>query len=204
MTSTYGMDIKFNAPSTEFKTLLSLVPAIYNNDFAKIKTSGKAVFNGFVKGEYNSVKMPAYNINLNVEDGFFQYPDLPQPVKNIGLAVKVENPDGVTDHTVVNISKGHIEFGNDPFDFTLLLKNPDTVQYIEAAVKGKLNLAQVTKFVKLSGNTKLSGLLDADASAKGNMAVITQQKPGPFTANGFINITNLNYSSNDFPQPITQ
>jgi|SRR5665213_399451 len=48
--STYGMDIKFNAPSTEFKTLLSLVPAIYNNDFAKIKTSGKAVFNGFVKG----------------------------------------------------------------------------------------------------------------------------------------------------------
>ena len=58
MTSTYGMDVKFNAPSTEFKTLLSLVPAIYNNDFAKIKTSGKAVFNGFVKGEYNSVKMP--------------------------------------------------------------------------------------------------------------------------------------------------
>ena len=201
--STYGMDIKFNAPSTEFKTLLSLVPAIYNNDFAKIKTSGKAVFNGFVKGEYNSVKIPAYNINLNVENGFFQYPDLPQPVKNIGLAVKVDNPDGITDHTVVNISKGHIEFGNDPFDFTLLLKNPVTVQYIEAAVKGKLNLAQVTKFVKLTGNTKLSGLLDADASAKGNLAVITQQKPGPFTANGFINITGLNYSSNDFPQPIS-
>lgn len=201
--STYGMDIKFNAPSTEFKTLLSLVPAIYNNDFAKIKTSGKAVFNGFVKGEYNSVKIPAYNINLNVENGFFQYPDLPQPVKNIELAVKVDNPDGIADHTVVDISKGHIEFGNDPFDFTLLLKNPVTVQYIEAAVKGKLNLAQVTKFVKLTGNTKLSGLLDADASAKGNLAVITQQKPGPFTANGLINITGLNYSSNDFPQPIS-
>ncbi len=200
--STYGMDVKFNAPSTEFKTLLSLVPAIYNNDFAKIKTSGKAVFNGFVKGEYNSVKMPSYTINLNVENGFFQYPDLPQPVKNIGLAVKVENPDGVMDNTVVNISKGHIEFGNDPFDFTLLLKNPVTVQYIEAAIKGKLNLAQVTQFVKLSGNTKLSGLLDADAAAKGNMAVVTQQKAGPFTANGFINISNLNYSSNDFPQPI--
>ena len=201
--STYGMDIKFNAPSTEFKTLLSLVPAIYNNDFSKIKTSGKAVFNGFVKGEYNSVKIPAYQINLNVENGFFQYPDLPQPVKNIELAAKVDNPDGITDHTVVDISKGHIEFGNYPFDFTLLLKNPMTVQYIEAAIKGKLNLAQVTKFVKLSGDTKLSGLLDADASAKGNLAVIMQQKPGPFSANGFVNITNLNYSSKDFPQPIS-
>jgi hypothetical protein len=201
--STYGMDIKFNAPSTEFKTLLSLVPAIYNNDFSKIKTSGKAVFNGFVKGEYNSVKIPAYHINLNVEKGFFQYPDLPQPVKNIGLAVKVDNPDGITDHTVIDVSKGHIEFGNDPFDFTLFLKNPVTVQYIEAALKGKLNLAQVTKFIKLSGDTKLSGLLDADVSAKGNLAVITQQKPGPFTANGFLYISSLNYSSSDFPQPIS-
>ena len=41
--TTYGMDIKFNAPSTEFKTLLSLVPAIYKNDFNKIKTTGKVI-----------------------------------------------------------------------------------------------------------------------------------------------------------------
>lgn len=200
--TTYGMDIRFNAPSTEFKTLLSLIPAIYKNDFAKIKTSGKAVFNGFVKGEYNAVKMPAFNINLNVADGFFQYPDLPQPVKNIAIALKVDNPDGIADNTVIDISKGHIEFGNDPFDFRLLLKKPVTDQYIDAAVKGKLNLAQVTQFVKLSGDTKLSGLIDADAAARGNVAVISQQKPGPFTANGFINISNLNYSSGDFPQPV--
>ncbi len=200
--TTYGMDIQFSAPSTEFKTLLSLVPAVYKNDFNKIKTSGKAVFNGFVKGEYNSIKIPAYQVNLNVENGFFQYPDLPQPVKNINIALKVDNPDGVTDHTVVDISKGHIEFGADPFDFRLLLKNPVTDQYIDAIIKGKLNLAQVTQFVKLSGDTKLSGLLNADASAKGNVSAITHQKPGPFTANGFINITDLNYSSKDFPQPI--
>ncbi len=200
--TTYGMDISFNAPSTEFKTLLSLIPAIYKNDFDKIRTSGKAVFNGFVKGEYNSVKMPAFNINLDVEDGFFQYPDLPQPVKNIAIALKVDNPDGVLDNTVVDISKGHIEFGNDPFDFRLLLKKPETVQDIDASIKGKLNLAQVTEFVKLEGNTQLSGMVEADASAKGYVQVITQQKPGPFAANGFINITNLNYSSADFPAPV--
>ena len=197
--TTYGMDIAFKAPSTDFKTLLSLVPAIYKNDFDKIKTSGKAIFNGFVKGEYNSIKMPAYSINLNVEDGFFQYPDLPQPVKNIAIALKVDNPDGITDNTVVDLSKGHIEFGNDPFDFSLLLKKPVTDQYIDARVKGKLNLAQISQFVKLSADTKLSGLLDADATAKGNVAVIAQQKPGAFAANGFINITNLNYASKIFP-----
>ncbi len=200
--STYGMDVKFSAPSTDFKTLLSLIPAVYKNDFNKIQTSGKALFNGFVKGEYNSAKIPAYQVNLNVDNGFFKYPDLPEPVKNIGIVMKIDNPDGITDHTVVDISKGHIEFGNDPFDFRLLLKNPLTDQYIDAAVKGRLNLSQVTKFVKLSSGTTLSGLVNADAQAKGNVASVMKQKPGNFSANGVVGITGLNYSSKDFPAPV--
>ena len=200
--TTYGMDIRFHSPSTAFKTLLSLVPSIYKSDFDKIKTSGQASFDGSVKGEYNSAKVPAYAINLKVDNGFFQYPDLPQPVKNIGIAMKIENPDGITDHTVVDISKGHIEFGNDPFDFRVLFKNPLTIQFLDASLVGKLNLAEITRFVKLKAGTNLSGLLDANASAKGNLSAITKKQAGPFTANGYININGLNYSSPDFPQPI--
>ena len=81
--SVYNMDVKFNAPSTEFKTILSLIPAVYKKEFDKIKTSGTAVFNGFAKGTYSNTSIPAYNINLEVKDGFFQYPDLPKPIKNI-------------------------------------------------------------------------------------------------------------------------
>ncbi len=141
-------------------------------------------------------------MNLKVENGFFQYPDLPQPVKNIGIDLKIENPDGITDHTVVDISRGHIEFGTDPFDFKLLFKKPLTDQWIDATVKGKINLADITRFVKLKSDTRLSGLLDADASAKGNLSAISRQQPGPFTANGFIKISNLNYSAAEFPQPL--
>ncbi|WP_276485929.1 AsmA-like C-terminal region-containing protein [Paraflavitalea pollutisoli] len=199
--STYNMDIAFKAPSTEFKSILSLVPAVYQQDFAKIETKGKAIFDGFVKGTYSPTQIPAYNINLGIQDGFFKYPDLPQPVKNINLELKVNNPDGVTDNTVVNIPKAHIEFGNDPFDFHLELKKPMTDQYIDAGAKGKLNLASITQFVKLP-DTKLSGTVSADVTAKGNMAVVTQQKPGEFSAKGFVDITNLFYASKDFPQPI--
>ena len=152
-----------------------------------------------MKGEYNSEKRPADNINLNVEDGWCQYPDVPQPVKNIAIALKVDNPDGITDHTVVDISKGHIEFGNDPFDFRLLLKNPVTDQFIDAALKGKLDLAQVTQFVKLGDDTKLSGQVDADVTAKGNVAVISQQKP---RCSWFYQYCQSNYSSKDLPQPV--
>src|SRR5690606_13992907 len=33
--SSYKMDIKFDAPSTDFKDILSLVPTIFTQDFAK-------------------------------------------------------------------------------------------------------------------------------------------------------------------------
>jgi len=199
--STYNMDITFSAPSTEFKEILSLVPAVYKNDFDKIKTSGSALFNGFVKGQYSPARLPAYDVNLEVKDGFFQYPDLPKPVKNIQLALHAANPDGLPDHAVVDISKGHIEMDNQPFDFKLVYKNPETVQYLDAIVKGRIDLADVTKFVKLDKDTKLAGLIDADAFAKGNMAALENQK-GPFTAGGFFDIRNLFYSSKDFPQPV--
>lgn len=199
--STYNMDIKFKSPSNDFKDILSLIPAVYKNDFDKIKTSGSALFNGFVKGTYSPTQIPAYDVNLEVKDGFFQYPDLPKPVKNIQLAMHLSNVDGQMDNTVVDISKGHLEMDNEPFDFKLLFKNPETAQYVDAVAKGKLDLANVSKFVKLEGNTKLSGLVWADIFAKGNLSAIQAQQ-GPFSAGGFLDIKNLFYSSNDFPQPI--
>ncbi|MEI9909299.1 MAG: hypothetical protein WDO71_06350 [Bacteroidota bacterium] len=199
--STYNMDIKFNTPSNEFKDILSLIPGIYKQDFEKIKTSGKAAFNGFVKGTYSPRQMPAYDVNLEVKDGSFQYPDLPKPVKNIQLAMHVTNPDGITDNTVIDISKGHVEMDNEPFDFRLLFKNPETNKYIDAVAKGKLDLANLSKFVKLEGGTKLAGWVWADVFAKGNMSALQNQQ-GDFTAGGFLDIKNLFYSSGAFPQPL--
>jgi hypothetical protein len=199
--STYAMDIKFDAPSNEFKNILSLVPAIYKTDFDKLKTSGTAGFKGFVKGTYSPTQLPAYAVDLNIKDGFFQYPDLPQPVKNVQVAAQISNADGAMDNTVVDISKGHLEMGNEPFDFKLLFKNPETSQYIDAVVKGKLNLAEVSKFVKLDAGTKLSGLVWADAFAKGNLSALENRK-GPFSAGGFLDIRNLYYASKEVPQPV--
>ncbi|MES1215205.1 MAG: AsmA-like C-terminal region-containing protein [Bacteroidota bacterium] len=199
--SVYNMDISFKSPSNDFKDILSMIPSVYKTDFDKIKTSGKAAFSGFVKGTYSPQQLPAYDVNLGVTDGFFQYPDLPKPVKNIQLAIHASNPDGKMDNTVVDISKGHIEMANEPFDFRVLFKNPETSKYIDAVAKGKIDLAEVSKFVKLDAGTKLGGLVSADVFAKGNLSALQQQQ-GPFTAGGFLDIKNLLYASKDFPQPI--
>lgn len=199
--STYSMDFRFKTPSNEFRDILSLVPAIYRNDFDKIETSGTAAFEGWVKGQYNPVQLPAYDVKLAINDGSFKYPDLPQPVRNIQLDLQASNPDGVFDNTVINLSKGHLEMGQEPFDFRFLLQKPETSQYIDAAIKGQLDLAQVGQFVKLPQGTRLAGQVRADAFAKGNMSAI-QNQAGPFSAGGDMLVSELFYSAADFPQPI--
>ncbi|TMI61432.1 MAG: hypothetical protein E6H07_19555 [Bacteroidetes bacterium] len=199
--STYNMDFTFKSPSTDFKDILSMVPAIYTEDFSTIKTSGKAIFNGFIKGIYSPQQMPAYDINLEVTDGSFQYPDLPKPVKNIQLSLKASNVDGQPDNAIVDISKGHLEMDKEPFDFRFIYKNPETTQLIDAAAKGKLDLSQLSKFIKLEDGTKLAGLVWADAFVKGPLKALQQQE-GAFTAGGFFDIKNLFYSDKNFPQPI--
>lgn len=199
----YNMDISFDAPSTDFKNILSLVPVVYQHDFAKIKTSGKAIFNGFVKGTYNENQLPAYQLNLDVANGFFQYPDLPSAVKNINLTMKVDNPDGITDHTTVNIPKAHIEFNNEPFDFRLLVKNPISNMFVDAAAKGRLDLSSVSQFVKLESGTKLNGLLLADVAVNGLVSAIERQQYEQFNASGTLDLNNFFYASKDYPGGVT-
>lgn len=197
--TTYAMDINFKAPSTEFKNILSFVPAIYQNNFTNIKTSGQAIFNGFIKGNYNSTTIPAYNINLDVKNGYFKYPDLPKAVQNINLAVKVDNPDGITDHTVVNIPQAHIEFGADPFDFKLLVKNPVSNMFVDAAAKGKLDLSSITQFVKLESGTTLKGILNANATMNGLVSTMTNKQYNQINAAGTVALNQFLYASKDYP-----
>ena len=200
--STYAMDIAFNTPSNDFKDIVSLVPAVYQNEFNAVITKGTAAFNGFVKGNYSPVSIPAYAVNLTIKDGYFKYPDLPQPVQDINLLLKATNADGKPDNTVVDIPNATMRFGNELFTLRLLYKQPVTAQYIDAGAKGKLDLSTIGQFMKLPEGTKIGGQVIADLAAKGNLKVVLQQQPGPFQANGVVQLVNVSYASKEFPQPV--
>jgi hypothetical protein len=200
--SVYGMDIRFKMPSAKFKNLLSLVPALFLKDFGALNTSGQAAFEGSVKGMYSPSRIPAYHVKMDVKDGFFQYPDLPQAVKNINLQLQVDNPDGVTDHTVVDLRQGHLEMAGAPFDFRLLLKNPMTSRNIDAAAKGRLDLSRLTQFVKLDAGTRLRGVIDADVQARGSVTAAQKQQLDGFYATGTVGLANLFYRSKAYPDGV--
>ncbi|PWT70631.1 MAG: hypothetical protein C5B59_19675 [Bacteroidetes bacterium] len=200
--SSYDMNINFRSPTTELKNVLSLLSPAYRRDFESLQSSGLVVLNGFVVGRYDSKHSPAYHLNLDVKNGFCQYPDLPIALKNLNLAVNIDNPDGLEDHTLVNIHRAHVEIENDSLDFHLLLKNPKSKPFIDMAFSGKMNLANISRMMKLESGTRLSGMLDANISAKGNISDLGKQQKNKFTAAGNFSLKDFLYISKDYPDGI--
>lgn len=161
----FGMDITYKSPETSFKSLLSLVPGMYTQDFGSIKTSGDLAFNGFVKGTYSDTQMPAFNLALQVKDAMFQYPDLPTAVKNINMDLLVDNKTGVIENTVVDLKKLHLDFGSNPVDARVLIANLKDY-HVDADVAAKLDLAELNKMFPMEG-LEMKGTFSVNAKAKG-------------------------------------
>ncbi len=201
--SSYNMSVKFKAPSTKFKNLLSLFPFIYQKDFASIEANGQANFNGFIKGKYDEKHSPSYHTNLYVQDGYFKYPDLPMSMEHIRLGLQLDNPDGMEDHKTLNISEAHAEITGDTIDMHLLVKNPKTRPFIDFGFVGKLDLANVSNWIKLEPGTKMAGLLNASIHAKGNIFESEKQKKDVFQSRGTLGLLSFSYTSKTYPHPIT-
>jgi hypothetical protein len=195
-----NMDIKYAAKKNDFKDFLSLIPAIYSSSFKDLESKGKLGFDGFAKGTYNEKQLPAFAFNLLVENGWFKYPALPAPVENVGIDLHVTNADGNLDNTKINMSKLHFELQGDPFDAKLLAENLLKDPFVDAHLKGKLNLDNVVKIAPMPEGTKLSGMLVSDFAAKGKMSDIENKNYENFDASGNISVNEIQYQSKELPQ----
>jgi len=194
------MDITYAAKQNEFKNFLSLIPAIYTNDFKDLQSKGKLAFDGFVKGTYNEKQMPSFGLNLGVTKGWFKYPALPAPVENVDLKLSIQNPDGNLDHTEINLSKLHFELQGDAFDAKLYAKNTMSDPYIDAFAKGVLNLDNIVKIVPMPAGTTLHGLIKTDITAKGKVSTLEKENYEAFNASGNVSFSNIYYASPDLPK----
>lgn len=190
-----NMDLTFDAQETGFKNLLSLVPSIYTQDYQSIETKGSLNFEGQVNGTYNEEQYPAYEFLLAVNDGYFQYPDLPKSLKNVNLKLDVNCPDGELDNTVTNLKQMHFEVGNNPFNATMLLKNPISDPFVDAGMQGKVNLGHFKDLMPIGGETQLAGILESDLAVKGAYSSIEQERYEDFQAEGDLRLSNFEYAA---------
>ncbi len=195
-------DIKFNTPNTNFKSLLSLIPAFYAKDFAGISAEGDFNISGWAKGIYNEQLMPSFNLDLAVNDGNFQYPDLPKSVKDININTNIYSPSSDINDMKIDVSKFHFSIANNPMDISLKLTNPIEDPNIDATFKGKMDLASLEQVYPMESDMKLSGIFRTNIALKGKQSDLDKGRYNKFKASGAMNLIKVNYSDKDLAEGV--
>jgi len=196
------MDIKFGAQKTEFKSILSLVPAVYMTDFASVKTAGKVQLNAYAKGTFKENSLPAFGLDLLVAKAMFKYPDLPKSVDNINIDLHVDNPGGSEDNTFVNLKKFHMEMAGNPIDMHMQVKTPVSDADIDGGIKAQFSLASLKDVIPLEAGDEMNGDIAADISLKGKVSALEEERYEDFNAEGQFTIMNMDYKSDSLPYAI--
>jgi uncharacterized protein involved in outer membrane biogenesis len=192
----YAMDLSFGTNKNQFKDLLSLVPAVYTQDYNDIKTSGALDFSGFAKGTYSDTQLPAFNLKLNIDKASVQYPDLPASIDQIYVDLIVDNKDGIEDHTVIDLKRFDMNLAGNPFSARYITKTPISDPYIDGFVKGKIDFDKLKDAMPLD-SMSISGLMEMDLQMKGNLSTIEEERYDEFEAKGNIALQNFEYKADD-------
>jgi hypothetical protein len=198
----YTMDLKVDAPDTQFKDILSLIPAIYSKNFETIQTKGKVRLNLYARGLYNDSVFPAFGLNLLVSNAWFKYPALPKSVDQINIAADISNPGGSLDKTKVNVKQFSFVLGNNPFAGSFSLATPVSDPDINFAAKGVLNLGMVKEVYPMDSIGQLSGILDADLKLKGKMSYYQKKEYQKFFFSGKLNLSNMVLKTKQLPHDL--
>jgi hypothetical protein len=197
-----SLSLDFKTENNEFKKVLSLIPAIYKNDFKSIETKGQFDLKGKVEGLYRGSIYPKMDIVFNIQNGEFHYPSLPKRVSNIQIASTIKSPGGSLDNMLIELSKFSMNIGNDPFEGRLKLSQPMSNPYIELYSKGKINLSDVLQFYPMEGVKKLEGLVNLDLNLKAKKSDVQSKNYSAIQASGTANVKGLAYESSTVEKPV--
>jgi len=200
--SDISMDLAFSAEKSDFKNFLSLVPAIYANDFASVSVKGNFAFNGTASGKYTETAYPAFDLNFLVENGLINYPDLPKSIAKLNIDLNVSNPGGTDDQTIIDLKKMHMEMAGNPFDMKMRLTTPISDPNIDAHFKGIIDLATVKEVVPLEEGEEMNGVINSDITMAGRLSSIEKEEYEKFNCTGKLIITALDYKAKDLPYTV--
>ncbi len=192
------INLNFKTPATDFKALLSMVPAIYMKDFEGLQASGKFGIEGYVRGVYNDNQMPNAFIALTVDNGMFKYPGLPKSVTDVNISTKVWF-DGVNmDNTSVNVDKFSLSLGGNPFSMRMRVATPISDMQVDGNITGKIDFATLADVVPLD-STFMEGLLESNLDFGGKLSFIEKEQYERFKADGLLKLSRFRLKSPDVP-----
>ena len=195
------INLNFKTPSTDFKTLLSMVPLIYMKDFEGLQTSGKLGLEGYIRGTYNDTQMPNAFIALNVDNGMFKYPDLPKAVTDVNIATKVWFDGGNMDNTTVNVDRFSLSLGGNPFSMRMRVATPISDMQVDGNITGNIDFSTLADVIHMD-STYMEGLLETNLDFGGKLSFIEREQYERFKADGLIKLSLFKFKSPDLPAEV--
>lgn len=195
-------DLKLNAPDTQFKDILSLVPAMYTADFKDVKTSGTAKLEAYIKGLMHGDSYPAFDVKIIVNDAMFQYPSLPKAVNNINVAMAINSKGGSLDNMIIDVSKFSFNLGGNPFSGSLNVSTPMSDPNLKAQANGTIDLGMIKDVYPLEKGTALNGKMIANLNVAARMSAIEKEQYENVSAAGSLKLSNMTYKSQDMPDVV--
>ena len=187
-------DLKFKTPTSSFKNFLGLIPSQYSNSLKDVKTSGDFTVAGFAKGLYSETTVPKFNIEIASNNASFQYPNLPKSVRNIVIDTKIINETGLMNDTYINLDKLSFQIDQDVFNAKANIKNVSENALVNAALKGTINLGNLTKAYPVKLDKPLSGILKADVTTEFDMQSVEKSDYARIRNAGTLDLTGFNYT----------
>jgi hypothetical protein len=198
-----GLDLTFNAPSTAFRDILSLVPVVYTRDFARMRTGGSMALTGRVRGAYGTHAFPSFVLDARGDNGAFQYPGLPLPARAIAMTLAIRNPGGHVDSTTVEVDRFHAIVGERPVEARLRLRTPVSDPDVDLRLVGSVQLEDLARTVKLEGVSQLAGLVTADVATRARVSDVDAKRYVRVDARGSVTVSRLALRADSVPYPIT-
>lgn len=199
----YDMDIKFASKDSKFRSLLSMVPGVYSPDFGAMKTDGVIGFSGKLFDKYSEESMPGFELDLAVENAYFQYPDLPGKVSNINVLANINRVAGPDlDNLVVSVTNAHAEYADNFVDANLLLSRPMSDPNIKLNLGSYLDLGGLSSVIPMEEGETYAGIIESDLHFKGVMSSIVEERYDDFEASGKAVMKGINYTSASLPYDV--
>lgn len=186
-------NLNFNSSSDNFGELLRLIPEEYEEYTEGLETRGALAINGTIKGLLAAEELPAFNISIEVTDGYVKNPDLPQPIQNIRLSANASNQ-------MLSVETLTAEAGENNLSAQGQLANPlEENGDFSVDLDADVNLGTVSEFYDISqfDIENMEGQLVVDGLAKGN-----RSNPDQATFDAVVKLTNGTLKYAEVPKPI--
>ena len=187
-------DLKFKTPTSSFTNFLGLIPSAYSSSLEGVKTTGDFTVVGFAKGELTETTVPKFNIAIASNNASFQYPNLPKSVQNIVIDTKIINETGILNDTYVNLDQLSFRIDQDVFSAKANVRNITVNPLVKAALKGTVNLSNLSKAYPVKLDKPLAGILKADVTTEFDMASVEKSQYENIKNAGTMSLSGFKYT----------